>query len=139
MLLLMLLMKWAEGLLLPGTSIIMPHCNPKCQRTQTCRGKRQQASRAHACFNSCFALGNIRHSTRRMVGSCGTTHLAFFVQSLSSTSLTAISPETDLTCHSQGSGLISKCFICLSLDIQIAHDSLFSISIFFLLPKDGLR
>lgn len=103
MLLLMLLMRRAEVLLLPGTSTIMPHCNPKCQSSQTCQGKRQQASKAHACFNSCFALGNTKHSTRRMVGSCGTTHLAFF-QSLSSTSPTAISPEADLTCHSKGSG-----------------------------------
>lgn len=48
MLLLMLLMRWAEGLLLPGTSTVMAHCNPKCQRSQTCRSKKQQDSRADA-------------------------------------------------------------------------------------------
>lgn len=38
------------------------------------------------------------HSTRRVVGPCGTTHLAFL--SWSSMSLTGLLPETDLSCHS---------------------------------------
>jgi len=82
------------------------------------------------CCCPCFALGSIRHSTRRMVGPCGTTHLTFLP--LSSTGLTALLPETDLSCHSQGpvnqgiyKVLICKCFICLFLDIQISHCSPF--------------
>lgn len=144
MLLLMLLMRWAEELLLPGTSIIMPHCNPKCQRTQTCTGKGQQASRTHACFNTCFALGNIRHSTRRRWDPVEPLILLFFPPSPSAPQVLwlfhqrQIWPVTHRVQETMEvvicNVLISKCFICLSLDIQIAHCCPFCISIFFLLP-----
>lgn len=104
--------------------------------------QQQGAASQQGCWRPCFVLGNIGHSTSRVVRPCGTTHLAFL--SLSSTSLTALSPESDLTVTHRvqetrevliSKVLTCKCFICLPLDIQIRHCSPFLISVFFLLPQ----
>lgn len=39
----MLLIRWSGGLLLPGRSTMLAHCNPKCQGIQSRRSKGQQA------------------------------------------------------------------------------------------------
>lgn len=140
MLLLMFLRRWAEGLLLPGTSTVMHTAilNAKEAKSAEARGSKP----ARPMLVSCFGLRNIRHSTRRMVGSCRTTHLAF----LSSPSVPQVLrlfhqrqiwPVTHKVQETRELKIYNvqppKCFICLALDIQIAHCSLFFISIFFLL------